>query len=102
MSFVPVLTEIDLPVGKTARVEVDEHPILLANVDGEILAIDDTCTHEDASLYQGALHGDCVACPLHGSRFNLRTGLPSEEPATEPVQTYPVKVEAGQIFVAAG
>ncbi len=99
MSFVSVLPTKALPIGKTARVQIDGHPILLANVDGELFAIDDVCNHEDASLYLGALHGDCVSCPLHGSRFSLRTGAPLEPPATEPVKCYPVQSCNGQIQI---
>ncbi len=97
--FTRVASLAELPPGTLGRAEAGGRRILLANVDGEILATDEICTHEDASLYRGALHGDCVSCPLHGSRFNLRTGEPLEEPATEPLRTYEVEVRDGDILV---
>lgn len=88
-----------LPVGKMLRINSKGQCILLANIEGIVYAIDNTCSHEDASLYNGALKGDCVECPLHGSRFSFKTGHPMEEPATEAVRTYPVCVEAGDVYI---
>jgi len=80
-------------------VDVDGRRILVANVDGVYFATDDTCTHEDASLSSGSLDGELVKCPLHGSRFSLRTGEPMEDPAEEPLRCYPVKVQDGIVLV---
>ncbi len=85
--------------GKMKCVQIEGRRILLANVDGTIYAADDMCTHEDASLSTGSLHGEYVKCPLHGSRFNLRTGQVMEEPAEEDLRTYPVRIEDGGILV---
>ena len=73
--------------------------IALAYVDGKVFAVDDLCSHEDASLSKGSLHGECVTCPLHGSRFDLNTGAALDEPAEEPVQTYPVRIDGDDILV---
>ena len=78
---------------------IENKPILLANIDGVVYAIDNQCSHEDALLYNGALKGDCVECPLHGSRFSFKTGQPLEEPATEPVRTYPVSQKKDGIYI---
>jgi len=89
----------ELAPGTMQRVDVRGRRILLANVDGRICAVDDTCTHEDASLSTGVLKGELVKCPLHGSRFNVRTGEVMEEPATESLATYPVRIEADEIWI---
>lgn len=96
---VKVVEADDLPPGTMVCVEVGGRRVLVANVDGVFYATDDTCTHEDASLSSGSLNGDLVKCPLHGSRFSLRTGEPVEEPAEEPLECYPVKIENGAVFV---
>ena len=88
----------DLPPGESVRIEADV-PIAVFNVDGEIFAIDDTCTHQDASLSDGWVEGCTVECPLHGSCFDLRTGVPSGLPAKVPVRTYRVIVDAGLVYV---
>jgi len=89
----------DVSPGGMKRVDIGTRRILIANVGGQFFAVDDTCTHEDASLSSGALRGERVKCPLHGSRFNVRTGEVMEEPATESLATYPVRIEADEIWI---
>ena len=90
----------ELPPGKMTCVELGARRILVANVDGVFYATDDMCTHEDASLSSGSLRDDMVKCPLHGSRFSLRTGEPMEDPAEEPLRCYPVRLEGGTVLVS--
>lgn len=90
----------ELPVDALKRVEAGGVPICLAHAeDGSFYAINDTCTHEEYSLSQGELWGLEVECPQHSSRFDLRTGAVRGLPAVIPVQTYPVSVEDGQVYV---
>jgi 3-phenylpropionate/trans-cinnamate dioxygenase ferredoxin subunit len=88
--------------GATKRVVVAGHAVLLANVDGTVYAVDDRCTHEDSSLSLGCLRGELVSCTLHGSRFSVITGEPQEEPATEALRTWAVRVVDDSILVQAG
>jgi nitrite reductase/ring-hydroxylating ferredoxin subunit len=97
-SMIPVCPTSALPPGESARVTVDV-PIAVFNVDGEFYAIDDTCTHQDASLADGWLEGCSVECPLHASCFDLRTGMPSGPPAKTPVRTHRVTVVDGTVYV---
>mgnify|MGYP002636225956 CR=1 FL=1 len=90
----------ELHPGKMKRFELGGRRVLLANVAGRIYAVDDTCTHEDASLSSGVLEGELVKCPLHGSRFNVCTGEALEEPAEENLHSYPVRLEGGRILIA--
>jgi 3-phenylpropionate/trans-cinnamate dioxygenase ferredoxin component len=92
----------DIPLGEAVRVEAGAEyaaPIAVFNVDGELLAIDDTCTHQDTSLADGWLEGCAVECPLHAACFDLRTGMPSGPPAKMPVRTHEVVVEDGLVYV---
>ncbi|MET0069125.1 MAG: non-heme iron oxygenase ferredoxin subunit [Candidatus Thiodiazotropha sp.] len=91
----------ELPPGTMKRVDLADRRFLLANVDGQLYAVDDLCSHEEVSLYLGCLEGDSIKCSLHGSRFSLKSGLPLDEPATEPINTYPVKVSAERIYLLA-
>ncbi|WP_112266866.1 bifunctional 3-phenylpropionate/cinnamic acid dioxygenase ferredoxin subunit [Lentzea terrae] len=88
----------DLPVGESVRIP-GEPAIAVFNADGEFYAIDDTCSHQDASLSEGWLEGCFVECPLHAALFDLRTGMPTCLPAKKAVRTYPVLVEDGVIYV---
>lgn len=67
---------------------------------GEYFAMEDVCTHAEASLSEGEVEGQTVICPLHGSRFDLRTGTALSLPAVSSVRTFPVKVEKGRVYVA--
>jgi len=89
----------ELRPGTMKRIDVRGRRILLANVDGRWCAVDDTCTHEEASLSTGVLKGELVKCPLHGSRFNVCTGKALEEPAEANLRTYPVRLEGGRILI---
>ncbi len=69
------------------------------NCNGEILAIEDRCSHDDGNLADGEFDPQrcTVECPRHGSRFDLRTGKPLTLPAYVPVDTFPVSVADGVI-----
>ncbi|MBB4683685.1 bifunctional 3-phenylpropionate/cinnamic acid dioxygenase ferredoxin subunit [Amycolatopsis jiangsuensis] len=90
----------ELPPGESVRIAGPE-PIAVFNADGELYAIGDTCSHQDASLADGWLEGCFVECPLHAALFDLRTGMPSCLPAKRPVRTYAVLVDEGVIYVRA-
>ena len=90
---------VELPAGTMRCVTIGGRDVLIANVDGTVLATDDTCTHEDASLSRGVLTGAVVRCPLHGATFDLRNGAPLDEPAEEPLRCHETKVEDGVILV---
>ena len=96
--MIEVCAVADLPEGEAVRVEL-EVPIAVFNLAGDFYAIDDTCTHQDASLADGWLEGCWVECPLHASSFDLRTGMPNGLPAKRPVRTYPVVVVDDVVYV---
>jgi nitrite reductase/ring-hydroxylating ferredoxin subunit len=89
----------DLQPGELCYVEAGGKAICLANVDGEIVALDNACTHERAPLSDGAITGDRIECPLHGGAFNVRSGEPMSYPAVFPVKTYRVEIDGDQIRV---
>ena len=99
-TYIQAIEADDLPPGRMTCVEMGGKRILIANVDGVFYATDDTCTHEDASLATGSLKGELVKCPLHGSRFSLRTGEPLEDPAEDALRCYAVKIDDGAVLVA--
>ncbi|MEM7400432.1 MAG: non-heme iron oxygenase ferredoxin subunit [Pseudomonadota bacterium] len=99
LTFIDIMASSDLPTGTTKKFATDVGDILFVNVDGKFYAIDDMCTHEDSSLSLGCLKGELVSCTLHGSRFNVRTGEPMEEPATQPLRRYPIRVHNDRIEV---
>lgn len=67
--------------------------------DGMFYATDGTCTHEHAHLADGLVMGDIIECPKHNGRFNYKTGEAKRAPVCINLRTYPVKVEAGTVFI---
>jgi 3-phenylpropionate/trans-cinnamate dioxygenase ferredoxin subunit len=89
-----------IPRGEGLRFDAVEPPVAVFHTDdGEVFAIDDTCTHQDASLADGWLEGCRVECPLHASTFDLRTGEVDAPPARRGVRTHRVVVEGDEIWV---
>lgn len=99
MQFVHLASLKDLQTRKLICVKTGSYRILVALAEGTVYAVDDMCTHEDASLSKGSLHADCVKCPLHGSRFRLASGEALDEPAEEALNTYRVNIEGDNIMV---
>jgi 3-phenylpropionate/trans-cinnamate dioxygenase ferredoxin component len=98
-TLIPVCPLDELPPGAHKVVEVDDVEIAVVNCGGEILAIEDRCSHDDGILLEGELDQErCrVECPRHGSWFDLRSGRPLNLPAYQPVDTYDVLIEDGTI-----
>jgi 3-phenylpropionate/trans-cinnamate dioxygenase ferredoxin subunit len=68
--------------------------------DGEnYFALDDTCTHETASLADGWVEDGCVECPLHAAKFCLGDGKVQSMPATVDAYTHEVVVDGEEIRV---
>ncbi|MFE2357775.1 bifunctional 3-phenylpropionate/cinnamic acid dioxygenase ferredoxin subunit [Streptomyces parvulus] len=97
--MIPVCRLEDLPKGESARVGTNPPIAVFHTDDGDLYAIDDTCSHQDASLSEGWLEGRLIECPLHAASFDLSTGLPTCLPARRPVRTHRVSVEDGLVLV---
>jgi 3-phenylpropionate/trans-cinnamate dioxygenase ferredoxin subunit len=93
-----VCREDELSIGE-ARKLPGAPPIALFHADDGWFALDDTCTHGQASLCEGFIEGGTVECPLHMAQFCLRTGAALTAPADKPVATYPVVIQGGDVFV---
>mgnify|MGYP001199432227 FL=1 len=90
--FRPVCPIAEIAVGTSRRVVVDGVPIAVVNTDEGVFAIEDRCSHADVALSEGDVDGCTIECWLHGSAFDLRTGVPLSLPATVPVTVYPARV----------
>jgi 3-phenylpropionate/trans-cinnamate dioxygenase ferredoxin subunit len=74
--------------------------IVLCEVDGEVYALEGICTHEELSLDGGEVEDGVLECPWHGARYEVCTGRVRALPATRPLRTYPVRVDAeGNVYV---
>jgi 3-phenylpropionate/trans-cinnamate dioxygenase ferredoxin subunit len=87
----------EFPPGSVKIVRAGELAVGVYNVDGQLYAIEDRCSHDDGPLCEGDWDPEeyVVVCPRHGSEFDLRSGEPLTLPAWEPVETYAVRVVDG-------
>ena len=97
--FMKVADLGELSPGEMKYVEVGDDQVLLANVEGTIYACDNRCTHAFATLAEGALDGDQIECPLHGSVFKVATGEVIGPPAVENLRVFQVRIEGQDILV---
>jgi 3-phenylpropionate/trans-cinnamate dioxygenase ferredoxin subunit len=98
-TFIKVAKISDLPLDEKILVEYEDDDVGLFNLDGKIYAISDVCTHDGGPLVEGHVEGECIVCPRHGARFNLKTGAQTM-PAFAPVPLYQVKIEGDDILIA--
>lgn len=89
-------------VGDLQRFHVDGRPIVLVRLDDGLVALDDTCSHENASLAEeGELDAGAreVECCRHGARFSLDDGCATSLPATVGLGVYPVVTDGDDVYV---
>jgi len=77
--------------GQTVAFEVGDQKILLCNVDGELHAVENQCSHARMALTEAKLVGNEIECPVHGARFDARTGIAMCRPARRPLRTFAVR-----------
>lgn len=82
----------ELEDNKNKAVDIDGKDILICKSGGDFFAVDNMCTHQRAELEGGRIRNCFLSCPLHGVRFDLRTGAPKGELTKIPVKTYPISV----------
>lgn len=99
--YVPVARVEEVPAGQVKLVEVAGQSILLCHTKDRIFAVINKCSHADEKLDCGRMKSGWIACPVHGARFNLETGAPMNPPATQPIQTFAVRIVGGMIEVEA-
>jgi naphthalene 1,2-dioxygenase system ferredoxin subunit len=101
-NWTDVAAVADLFEGAGIAVTPAGQDIALFSVEGEVYAIDNLCSHGNARLCDGFVEGHDVECPFHQALFSLRDGSVSCGPATEPVRTWPVRIEGGRVLLQLG
>jgi len=90
----------ELEPNEAIKVEIDGVSIaVVRDMNGDVFAIGDTCTHGDISLSEGFVEGDTLECWAHGSMFSLKTGKPLTLPAYDPVPVYQVSLVDGDVYI---
>ncbi len=97
--FLPVARSSEVPPGYALSFRVDERRILICNVNGELHAVEDRCTHDDWPLGDSRMRGTLVECPRHGARFDVTDGSVRALPARRALTRFPVRMVADTIEV---
>lgn len=98
--FITVARIGDIPVGGVKVVEAGGRSILLCQEEDRIYAIENMCSHAQEPLACGRIKWGWISCPAHGARFDLETGEPLNLPATDPIATFPVRIDGDVIQIA--
>lgn len=97
--IIALCTKDDFNENNMLEVIHENHSYLVAKVDKEYFAVDNMCSHENSELILGCLKDKTIKCSLHGSYFDLETGKPLNEPADEPIKTYPTMIKDNNICI---
>ena len=103
--WIDVANAGDFPHGATRVLYVEDVAIAMINLDGQYHALENLCTHDNATLIDGSCNPDDlidsgeITCPRHGARFCIRTGEALSPPAYEPVSIFPTRIENGMVQV---
>jgi nitrite reductase/ring-hydroxylating ferredoxin subunit len=101
-NWITVADSNSIEPGSVVGVKAGELDVALYNIDGQIYATHNICTHAHAYLSEGWLEGDIIECPLHGGRFEAKTGKGLGAPITCDVKALPVRIEGRNIQVNVG
>jgi 3-phenylpropionate/trans-cinnamate dioxygenase ferredoxin component len=99
-SFHPTIALADLAPNSSHETTIDGISILICHCDGEIFAVENRCPHQASPLAGGRVRRGTIACPLHGMRFELRSGKPMGQLTQTPLRTFVARAVDGVIEVA--
>jgi len=88
-----------VPADSMKQFYVDDHEILVVNLNGQFYCYEGRCTHAGAPLAEGTLNGDVLTCPWHGSQFKITDGSVTRGPAEKPLKAYPSTVKNNFLFI---
>jgi naphthalene 1,2-dioxygenase ferredoxin component len=97
--WVDALSADELPTDDVIGVAVGGRDIAIYTVGGAVYATDNICTHGQARLCDGFLEGHEIECPLHQGKFDVRDGRTTCAPVTEPLRSYPIKVDGQRVYL---
>ena len=98
--FQPAFAETELADNDSRAVNIKGRKVLICRAAGELYAVENRCTHQEADLEGGRIRGCFISCPLHGVRFDLRDGTPMGQLTREALPTYDLRVIDGMIEVS--
>ena len=99
MPFIPVAKIEEVPPGSAKCIETGRAEIALFRLGEDFYAISNVCPHQGGPLAEGEVDGDCVICPWHSWRFNIKDGTSPLSPKLK-IKTYSVRCEGDQVLIS--
>tara|TARA_B100001113_G_scaffold352171_1_gene352900 strand:+ start:87 stop:389 length:303 start_codon:yes stop_codon:yes gene_type:complete len=97
--IIKLCSKSDFSENNMLEIIYNHHSYLVARVKEEYFVVDNMCSHEDSELILGCLKDKTIKCSLHGSYFDLKTGMALNEPADEPIKTYKTIIKENNICI---
>jgi 3-phenylpropionate/trans-cinnamate dioxygenase ferredoxin subunit len=98
--FVTVGKADEIAEGEAKAFMIENAEIAVARSEGTLYAFSDICTHQQCNLSVGSeIDGSSIQCECHGSTFDMGTGAVVQGPAVDPIETYPVSDEDGELRI---
>ena len=101
MALLRAAKKDEIPPGTIREFQLNGTTVAIANVDGNLYAINNTCLHRGGPLGEGELNGKIVTCPWHGWTYDVTTGQTTMNPAVG-VTCYPIDIKGDDVFVEVG
>ena len=76
----PIIKSQELAEGSAKLVRARGEEMAVFKNNGQLYGIQNICPHEGGQLCNGWIEGGEVVCPLHGYKFDLKTGACSTDP----------------------
>ena len=99
MSWIKITQAENIPLREGRAIKLGNDEIAVFNLGERFAAINNRCPHQGGPLADGIVSGNAVVCPLHGWRISLDDGMPIQPPTPICIETYPVKVDQGIVFI---
>jgi len=97
--FVKVAEAHEIPKNKMQVFKVEDHEILVVNVEGELYAFENRCPHMGYPLYFGSLKGTVLTCGFHYEKFDVTTGKSLGSVTDKPLKRFNVKIRNSLVQV---
>jgi 3-phenylpropionate/trans-cinnamate dioxygenase ferredoxin subunit len=94
-----VASVTELRVKRRLVCTLDGADVLICHSGGELVAVQDVCTHLGKPLHEGRIMGGTITCPYHGACFDLRTGRAIAGPAVSPLRSYNVRSDGDDVYI---
>ena len=93
----------DISVEEKRLFSLGDESVLVYHLQDGWYATEAHCTHSGALLSEGEIiDKHIIECPMHGARFDIKTGKVLALPATHHLKTYQVKVTGEEVSVIVG